>query len=737
MLYILSTLFLCQIVTTSANSNCAEVQFNTLQAQALGDKIELKYVLLENPDRSLCLQLESTDPSLDWIAMGFTRDADAPAMVSSPSTTALVYGKSFTTPKLFDLSSRSNAGVSSAGVDQNSISILRHDVTSNGTLRVVFHRLLVPENSVQEVTLVDNRAAGVIWAHGSVWPLAGGHAANTKGSVKLLDIRQSSSSGSTVVALYDPVWNLTSILTPVVLVLVLVICGSINRAYRPKILNQIHPAAPSQSKSSSSWIHTLTLDIVPQSKDLLAGELFMIVLVVMGFLVVILGSKIQYEDSTRIPLDSVSVLVTGNVATLALALVFVFRIPIIWETTVGIGHDRMIKYHRIIARVFFVFSTVHLILSLKLSTTIYPDFSITSSEAFGNQRVKPVYGFVAYVIFTSAALTAVEVIRRRVYSVFVEYHRFASTAGLVLVMLHCQTVQYMMIFPIVLLGCFLFQKGKQAVTNHFYCTITVDPKSACPTTSVLTLPVSRKTIHWAQSLHPGSYFLLRLPQVSLSEFHPFTAVVSPCGKTIGFAIKSSSTTVEETDSAKKKKATFSSKVLDFATSESRTELMEMRLIGPYGRLSLDLSDYTQLILIAGGIGITPLLSMLNQAQMEPKSTYFSSIEKIQLLWTVKTPQDLLACDTLMFPPEIQLPISGIEQDITYFVSQVQEDGVVTSSNGTNISYRAGRPNLSCGTDNVFGMSTDSMEKYSTTAICACKYTFFIHDIARSLIASIF
>ena len=38
----------------------------------------------------------------------------------------------------------------------------------------------------------------------------------------------------------------------------------------------------------------------------------------------------------------------------------------------------------------------------------------------------------------------------------------------------------------------------------------------------------------------------------------------------------------------------------------------MALDGPYGSLHIDLSSYSQLVLIAGGIGITPIVNILER-----------------------------------------------------------------------------------------------------------------------------
>ncbi len=62
--------------------------------------------------------------------------------------------------------------------------------------------------------------------------------------------------------------------------------------------------------------------------------------------------------------------------------------------------------------------------------------------------------------------------------------------------------------------------------------------------------------------------------------------------------------------------------------------------GPYGIFYPDFKQEKNLVLIAGGVGITPFLSILRHINKEKENC------KITLIWSVKTPEDIIAEDEL-------------------------------------------------------------------------------------------
>lgn len=115
---------------------------------------------------------------------------------------------------------------------------------------------------------------------------------------------------------------------------------------------------------------------------------------------------------------------------------------------------------------------------------------------------------------------------------------------------------------------------------------------------------------------PGQFAFLRLKMGdSIEPAHPFTISSSPISKDVVFTIKAV--------------GDFTSKLIDnHAGSEAYIE-------GPYGRFSYtNVEDSSPLLLIAGGVGITPILSMLRLLKKDDPD------RRIICIWGNKTERDI-------------------------------------------------------------------------------------------------
>ena len=119
---------------------------------------------------------------------------------------------------------------------------------------------------------------------------------------------------------------------------------------------------------------------------------------------------------------------------------------------------------------------------------------------------------------------------------------------------------------------------------------------------------------------PGQFALVTFQAVKLPrEEHPWTISSSPVqGPGLQFTIKESG---------------------DFTRRIRELEIGDLaRIRGPYGlfsHLALEIDQGTELIMIAGGVGVTPFLSMLRYMADE------GDARKIILIWSNKTEEDIL------------------------------------------------------------------------------------------------
>ena len=106
--------------------------------------------------------------------------------------------------------------------------------------------------------------------------------------------------------------------------------------------------------------------------------------------------------------------------------------------------------------------------------------------------------------------------------------------------------------------------------------------------------------------HTGQYCFVSFPEISTVESHPYTISSVP-GSTgsdtdynLGFHIKAL--------------GDHSKKLADLVRRKGATpELIDVRIQGPYGNVSFNPFKYENMILVAGGIGVTPLIGLVEDA----------------------------------------------------------------------------------------------------------------------------
>jgi ferredoxin-NADP reductase len=128
------------------------------------------------------------------------------------------------------------------------------------------------------------------------------------------------------------------------------------------------------------------------------------------------------------------------------------------------------------------------------------------------------------------------------------------------------------------------------------------------------------------SYKPGQYVFLLIPDIHRFEYHPFSISSAPDDEYVMIHIR------ELGDWTKK----LGSYVRERKANEE-TEAVDVNVCieGPYGthQINLNNSEYEVLILISGGIGITPLQSLHNDLVRQVKNG--RPLRKVIFVWSVK------------------------------------------------------------------------------------------------------
>ncbi|XP_058102508.1 ferric reduction oxidase 8, mitochondrial [Magnolia sinica] len=340
-------------------------------------------------------------------------------------------------------------------------------------------------------------------------------------------------------------------------------------------------------------------------------------------------------------------------ACLALMLLPVLRRLSIFQL-LGLQFEASVRYHIWLSNAMMLFSTLHGLITI---------FIWAVKHQLGNQikqwqptgRVN-IAGVITLAVGLIIWITSLPPIRRKRFELFYYTHH---------------------LYPVFLLF-FLFHGGDR----HFYAVLggvllfALDRILRLIQSSQVTCLISArilpcKAIELTLPKHPGtkyqptSIIFIKIPCISSLEWHPFSITSSSSldKDTISVVVKCQGRWTNQLYNK-----------IDAPIDSDNGLLMcvPVAVEGPYGPASLDYQRYDGLILIAGGIGITPFISILREFASKSANNKSFTVGSLQLIYVVKKPQDLSMLNSI-WPLLLDPPTTGEQVHVQLKVFVTQED----------------------------------------------------------------
>ncbi|WKA07279.1 hypothetical protein VitviT2T_025126 [Vitis vinifera] len=150
---------------------------------------------------------------------------------------------------------------------------------------------------------------------------------------------------------------------------------------------------------------------------------------------------------------------------------------------------------------------------------------------------------------------------------------------------------------------------------------------------------------------PTSTLFINVPSISKLQWHPFTIT------------SNSNTDPEKVSVVIKSEGSWSSTLYCKLSSPSLIEHLEVSIEGPYGPTSTNFLRHDMLVMVSGGSGITPFISIIRELLFRA-NRMSSKTPRVLLVSAFKKSLDVAMLDLL-------LPVSGTTSDISQLQLQIE------------------------------------------------------------------
>ena len=299
----------------------------------------------------------------------------------------------------------------------------------------------------------------------------------------------------------------------------------------------------------------------------------------------------------------------------------------------GIGHERLNVLHRWGGYICLILALIHTV-----PFYITPVWDQGALQVFQNYFVGQYYvygtGVAALTPLIFLCVHSLPFLRSKMYELFVVLHVPASIVFLAMMFWHCNNYltswAYLWATTAIWLASYMIRLFYLNWTKYWRmswlcgeeCALTVLPENAVK----ITIPTQ---VRW----RPGQFVYLRMPGISIFENHPFT-IASLCSEDFPSDYGEQ---YRDMVIVFRPFGGFTRKAINSALEKGPYHTYRAFIDGPYGGMQRDLASFETVVLIAGGSGITAIVSQL--LLLIKKMRDGTAVTKqVQVIWALKRPE---------------------------------------------------------------------------------------------------
>jgi predicted ferric reductase len=302
----------------------------------------------------------------------------------------------------------------------------------------------------------------------------------------------------------------------------------------------------------------------------------------------------------------------------------------------GIGHERLNVLHRWAAYICLTLSIIHTVPFYV--TPVWEKGARQTFEQLFSQTGFYVYGtgVAALVPLCFLCVHSIGALRHRMYELFVTLHVPVAIVFLAMMFWHCNNylTSWHYLFSTLAIWVLSYftrlfylnwtRPGRLSWLIGDEAAVTLMPENAIK----ITIPTQ---VRW----RPGQYIYLRMPGISVFENHPFT-IASLCDEDFPSEYGEG---YRDMVIVFRPFGGFTNKVRQSALEHGPWHTYRAFIDGPYGGMQRRIEAFDDVVLIAGGSGITAIISQLLTLIKKMRDGK-AVTRKIHVIWALKRPETM-------------------------------------------------------------------------------------------------